>query len=352
MAFSLFRNEEKKYFMSPIYYSSYSRVFEHEKPNKTSFECLHCDVPFDHFPMIEDTKNGSMDNQKIFKSIISFEIAKNVASSGSIDGLKYDFMRKCVKCSHVGGVLFAVLFDFYVRHGFEKEIALKETIKEQLQCVNVSLWGLAKGYVGQSLKNDETLNLCSVAIGKAFSGSKRPKLSIDYYQSVMFDDKSIGQIGKQFAVIMANSASETSGRKLGSIIGSTIGSIVPIVGSKIGDTVGGAVGSYGGSKLSSVLSDSLLTSPEEKIKMWLKNSIINTSYAYALSRDEMAQLLALMDEYLLKNKSISTSQDIQIKIEEQIQKTSAQITKRRSKVTLPSKEAYLDVLSLIQSKNT
>ena len=346
---SLFRkmqsdaDEEKTFFMSSVYHADYTIFLKTNNLNNQSFKCRYLDIPADKYFEFDCL-------EQIFPSPIVFDIAKNSARSNSIDSLKYDFIQNKVTCSHIGGVFFAVIFDFYMRNGFNNELALQEAVKDQLQCVNKSLWERAKNYVGKSLKNDETINLCSVALGKAFSGSRKPKLSIDYYQSAMFDDNTITQIGKQFAVIMANSASETTGRKLGSMIGSAIGSIVPIVGRKIGDTVGGAVGSYGGSKLSSVLSDSFLTSPEEKINMWLKNSIIKTGYEFALSRDEMVDLFTLMDEYLTRNTSLRTSQDVQLRIEEQIKKTSIQITKRRAKVTLPSEKAYLDVLSLLKSK--
>lgn len=335
-------------FTSSAYLDDYSKLTSDSDIEFFLKNGINIDIPFDKYESA--SANEKIQKMKaIYRSSISFEVAKNIALSDSIEGLHYNPKEKSIGCNYIGGILFVILFDFYSRNGLAEEEALSKAIQNQLDCQKTTVFQKARNLIQTSMASSESSRLYSTALAKTFYSAQDVRLDLGFYQARMAQEASWGKLSKELAIVMASSVGEQSGRKIGSAVGSTVLSVIPFIGKKVGDTVGGALGSYGGSKLGEVISSSLMDGIEsaEKIRIAFQSHFEHVCFDFALSTREIPVLHKDLSDSLvsiLDEMSKEPLEKIIQQLDISIRSSAHKLVKKRSKIPLPATEKYREGL--------
>ena len=334
------RKSEKKFFMNPIYYKDSSLYISQKYIENYFYKCRYIDIPFDQYIDIEsdiDAKNA----EKYVNSIISYEIAKNIAQLGVIKELVFDPFHKNIISSHVGGIIFTVLFDFYIRNGFSIEESLEMSVHDQFKCIRKTALGEIKEAAISSIYRSDPERSYSEIFANTLFANQNIHLSLNFYRLSISQNFFRSDATKKLATLAVNAVSESSGKK----IGSSLGSVVPIIGSRIGASMGESLGAYGGAKLTNFFKKNIenFENPIDKLYSIFRNTFEQLSFNFALSQKELQifyeKLHTLICNYNDKNLKIIEEKDI-LKIGNVLKKEVIHIAKLRKKNILPTDEVY------------
>ena len=209
------RKSEKKFFMNPIYYKDSSLYISQKYIENYFYKCRYIDIPFDQYIDIEsdiDAKNA----EKYVNSIISYEIAKNIAQLGVIKELVFDPFHKNIISSHVGGIIFTVLFDFYIRNGFSIEESLEMSVHDQFKCIRKTALGEIKEAAISSIYRSDPERSYSEIFANTLFANQNIHLSLNFYRLSISQNFFCSDATKKLATLAVNAVSESSGKKIGS----------------------------------------------------------------------------------------------------------------------------------------
>lgn len=224
------------------------------------------------------------------KGSVTYEQAKNIAKSGTIDSLVFDIKNQCITSGCVFGISFVFSYAYGIYRGKASSDALKDAVFAGLQsAASAALVGVitsqvlrtrsaasgtvimrsglkfvAKTSVGKSAI--ETIANISRASSNQIYGAaavnhvaKMLKTNMaaaviataittapDFYRAAIEKNISWGQFTKNLLVNIAGVAGGAGGWLAGAAAGAVLGSWIPIIGTAVGGTIGGIAGAVTG----------------------------------------------------------------------------------------------------------
>lgn len=224
------------------------------------------------------------------KGSVTYEQAKNIAKSGTIDSLVFDVKNQCITSSCVFGISFVFSYAHGIYRGKASSDALKDAVFAGLQsAASTALVGIITSQVlrtraaasGTVIMRSGLKFVAKTSVGKsaieAIANISRASSSQiygaaavnhvakmlrsnvataviataittapDFYRAAIEKNISWGQFTKNLLVNIAGMAGGAGGWVAGAAAGAVLGSWIPVIGTAVGGTIGGIAGALTG----------------------------------------------------------------------------------------------------------
>ncbi|MBR5912789.1 MAG: hypothetical protein IKZ58_00270 [Selenomonadaceae bacterium] len=326
----------------------------------------------------------------IRKGNVTYEQAKNIAKSGTIESLTYDAVHGIKIGVYSGGISAAITFALSMWNEKNFETALENSVKVGLQvgCIawasSILVGQLTKAGINSMLvpASDAVINMLgshvSANLVNAFrsgtniygaaamkSASKLLRgnviagiatvavLSAGDVINIFRGRISAKQLFKNVVNTSAGVAGGIGGWMGGAAAGAAVGSAVPVIGTAIGGFVGGFFGAFAGntvaSKVSQTVTNKFIEDDSKKMFEILQEEFQSVSFNFILNKNETEQVADKLKDKL----DGSTLKDMYAADNRQqfayniIANIAESVVKNRQQILLPSTEQYINGLQKV-----